>query len=128
MGTWQESGIVKEAYALNNPMVVLHSENAGGELPEEYALVRCDARNVMVDVCKKAEDRDTQILRLYEFENCRTKTQLRFPQKVAQVCLCDMLENRQRLLAEETDSVEIELAPFEICTLELDRGGNYEAF
>ena len=128
MGTWQETGIVKEAYALNNPMVVLHSENAGGELPEEYALVRCDARNVMVDVCKKAEDRDTQILRLYEFENCRTKTQLRFPQKVAQVWLCDMLENRQRLLAEETDSVEIELAPFEICTLELDRGGNYEAF
>lgn len=128
MGTWQETGIVKEAYALNNPMVVLHSENAGGELPEEYALVRCDARNVMDDVCKKAEDRDTQILRLYEFENCRTKTQLRFPQKVAQVWLCDMLENRQRLLAEETDSVEIELAPFEICTLELDRGGNYEAF
>ena len=128
MGTWQETGIVKEAYALNNPMVVLHSENAGGELPEEYALVRCDARNVMVDVCKKAEDRDTQILRLYEFENCRTKTQLRFPQKTAQVWLCDMLENRQRLLAEETDSVEIELAPFEICTLELDRGGNYEAF
>lgn len=42
MGTWQETGIVKEAYALNNPMVVLHSENAGGELPEEYALVRCE--------------------------------------------------------------------------------------
>ena len=128
MGTWQEAGIVREAYLLNDPMTVCHAPCTSGGLPEEYALVRCGARNVMVDVCKKAEDRGTQILRLYEFENCRTKTQLRFPQKAAQVWLCDMLENRQRLLAEETDAVEIELAPFEICTLELDRGGNHETF
>lgn len=117
-GSWQEAGVVREAYLLNNPMPVFHSDCSGGALPERYEAVDCDARDLMVEVLKKAEDRDAQILRLYEFENRRVRAKLRFPRKFVQLWLCDMLENRQRLLAENADTAEIEVKPFEILTFE----------
>lgn len=124
-GSWKEAGIVKEAYLLNNPLKAYRpaqfKKQAGqqGGLPEKYGFVACDNRNIMIEVMKKAEDGGDMILRLYEFENSRSQVSLTFARSVKQIWLCDMMENRQRLLAEETDRCDFTAKPFEIITLRL---------
>lgn len=76
----------------------------------------------MIEAVKKAEDSDDIVLRLYEFENTRSKVSLAFACKVKRIWLCDMMENRQELLAEEKAECSFIMKPFEITTLmaELD--------
>ena len=74
----------------------------------------------MIEVYKQAEDRKTQILRLYEFENRRTQARLHFPRQYRRIWLCNLLEEREAQLAEKTDTALMEIAPFGIVTLELE--------
>ena len=124
-GSWKEAGIVKEAYLLNNPLKLYmpkaeeKEEDTYQALPKEFGFVTCENRNIMIEVIKKAEDDGDLILRLYEFENRRSQVLLTFARKMKQIWLCDMLENRQRLLAEETAVCRFTAKPYEIVTLRL---------
>ena len=115
-GTWQSAGVVKEAYLLNNPLQAFagHGE---GTLPQALSLASADKENVMVEVVKQAEDSDATVLRLYEFENTATETVITLPEKAKAIWLCDMLERKERLLAENTDHLTLRIAPFEIVSL-----------
>ncbi len=123
IGSWKEAGIVKEAYLLNNPLKgyvpgkTARQKKEGKLLPEEYGFVTCEARNLMIEVIKKAEDGEDVILRLYEFENTRTQASLTFAKEIKQVWLCDMLENKQKMLARQTSVCTFPVKPFEIITL-----------
>ena len=122
MGTWQEAEVVKEAYLLNNPLQGMTpcketdclSTVKKSSLPERYSLVSHSARNIMIEAIKKAEDSEDMIVRLYEFENTRCDATLTFADKARQVWLCDMMEEKQELLAEETSVCNVETEPFGI--------------
>jgi len=116
-GSWQEAGTVREAYLLNNPMVCAQPACSGSGLPERYSAVNHDCRNIMVETVKKAEDTEDTVIRLYEFENTRTNVRLTLPEQAKAVWLCDMLERKQTLLGEDTDTVQLTAAPFEIITI-----------
>ena len=116
-GSWQEASTVKEAYLLNNPMVAVCSSEEGGKIPQRLSLVDHDHRNIMVESIKKAEDNDDTIIRLYEFENRRTDVHLRLHKKAAKVWLCDLMENRETLLAENAREFTVPAEPFGILTI-----------
>ncbi len=97
--------------------MLFRSKKEGKLLPEEYGFVTCEARNLMIEVIKKAEDGEDVILRLYEFENTRTQASLTFAKEIKQVWLCDMLENKQKMLARQTSVCTFPVKPFEIITL-----------
>ena len=69
---------------------------------------------------KKSEDGDGIILRIYECWNKRTKAKLTFGRCFRRIYLCDMLEVREKLLAENTSVCEIECRGYEILTLRLE--------
>lgn len=129
VGSWREAGVVKEAYLLNNPLrgVVPQTiedgsagttKNAGtANLPEEHSLVTHSNRNVMIEVVKKAEDSGDMVVRLYEFENTRCDVELTFAETAKEVWLCDMMEEKQELLAEDVKACKIKAEPFEIITV-----------
>ena len=119
-GSWQDAETVREAYLLNNPMVAICAGGAGGQMPERLSLVDHDHRNIMVESVKKAEDNDDTIIRLYEFENRRTDVHLRLHKKAAKVWLCDLMENREMLLAEDTLEFTVPAEPFGILTLRIE--------
>ena len=116
-GSWQESGTVREAYLLNNPMQAYCANGQRNGLPRRMSLVDHDHRNIMIESVKKAEDNDDTIIRLYEFENRRTDVQLRLPQKASKIWLCNMLEEKEQLLAESTDTFTVSAEPFGILTI-----------
>lgn len=115
-GTWQSAGVVKEAYLLNNPLLAFTGQG-DGHLPEKLSMASADKRNIMIEAVKKAEDSDETVIRLYEFENTATETEITLPKPAKAVWLCDMLERKQELLAENTDKVSIKVAPFEIVSI-----------
>ena len=115
-GTWQEAGTVAQAYLLNNPLQAVPAQG-GGDLPQHFSLVSHDHRNIMVEAVKQAESGEGTVIRFYEFENTRTDVQLRLPDKAGQIWLCSLMEDKQQLLAENTDTVTVPTDPFGIMTI-----------
>lgn len=119
-GSWQEAGTVREAYLLNNPLQAYAGTGTPGAMPERYGLVEHEHRNIMVESVKKAEDNDDLIIRLYEFENRKTDVRLRLPEMAARIWLCDLMEEKEVLLAENTREFTVEAEPFGILTLRVE--------
>ncbi|MEG0767899.1 MAG: glycoside hydrolase family 38 C-terminal domain-containing protein, partial [Clostridia bacterium] len=67
-GTWLESDVVREGYAFNVPVTVLPGRG------EEASLLRVNAKNIIVETVKAAEDGSGDIiLRLYECKHAQTQ-------------------------------------------------------
>lgn len=115
-GTWQDAKTADESYALNNPMTAYCSgrETAGSG---SFGLCEADAGNVMIEAVKQSESGDAVVIRLYEYMNRRSAVTVKLPEKAGEVYVSDMLENPQRLIGKDTDSVTFEIKPYEIVTL-----------
>jgi len=114
--SWQEAGTVQEAYLLNNPLRCV-SGHGEGTLPQSYCPITTDSRNIMVEVVKEAENGAGTVARFYDFENRRSKPCFSLATPAKKIWLCDMLENKKTLLAENTDRFTVNVAPFGIETV-----------
>ena len=119
-GSWQEAGTVQEAYLLNNPLQAYCASGEAGTMPQTLSLVDHDHRNIMIESVKKAEDNDDTIIRLYEFENRRTDVYLRLHKKAAKIWLCNLMEERETLLAENSQEFDLIADPFGILTIRVE--------
>jgi len=64
--TWQEAGTVREAHALNNPLVHVFQYPHPGPWRPSRPLLALDPANVMVGALKGAETGNALVLRLFE--------------------------------------------------------------
>jgi alpha-mannosidase len=113
-GSFADSDVVREAYDLNCPVLVV--PGAGGE----RSLFRVDAPNVVVETVKPAEDGSgALILRLYESKRTATRCVLATPLPVAAVEQTDMLERAEVGLRCENGEIPLDFRAFEIKTLRL---------
>ena len=90
-----------------------------GSLPDEFSLVTCSHPNVLIETVKPAEDGDGIVLRLYESCGGRAKTDLCFGFPVAEVEVCDLLENAMKKAVITQNQIALELTPFEIATIKI---------
>lgn len=123
-GDWQKAGTIREAYEVNNPVVIRQKTGETGEaisrkLPFQYGAVHIDAENVVAEVLKCSEDGRAEIVRLYECWNRRTTVEITFAEKYKKISLCNMLEEEEKILAENTNRVTLHMKPYEIVTLAL---------
>ncbi len=116
-GGFVDGGTVKESYLLNMPMETAVLGKNEGKLPEEYSLVSVDAENVALETVKKAESDDSTIIRMFEFENKKTETEIEFGFDVKELYLCDLLENASEKLEVCGNKARIKLSNYEIVTL-----------
>ena len=80
-----------------------------------YASV--DQRNVILETVKEAENGSGTVLRLYEFENARTKTVLHVPAGVTRAYSTNLLEEIEEELPVENGQVAFTIKPYEIKTI-----------
>ena len=99
----------------------MRKENQRGSLPARYSALTVDAPNVIVEAVKKAEDGEGTVIRLYEAFNRRTRVKLTLGSPVKKAFLCNMLEEREEELPVKGNEIFLELKPFEICTLRLEK-------
>ena len=120
LGSWQEAGVAAEAYQLNNPLRACVSHTGRGNLLAQYSAVTHHCRNIMVEAVKEAEDSSDTVIRLYEFENRRTRLELQLGQRAGRVWLANLMEEPEQLLTENADHVTVTVEPFEIVTLRVE--------
>jgi alpha-mannosidase len=119
MDNVNNSDVLKQAYALNNPIKAIKAMGDKTLIPLSCSLVLCNQDNVLCEVIKQAEDSDGIIVRLYESKNMRKKTKITFAFPMKQVFVCDMLENELYELQTNENTVEYDMSGFEILTLKI---------
>ncbi len=120
-GSLYEAGVIREAYALNQPMDAMELAAQAGSLPAEFSLVSCDQENVMIETVKKAEDSDAMIVRLYEAFDSRCNVTVTVPEGFKNAALCDLMENELQTLTIENGKVTLPIKNFEIVTLKFGK-------
>lgn len=113
--TWRSAATVAQAYFLNQPVRV----TAGGIAGEAYSLASVDAKNVILETVKQAEDGNGVIVRLYECENAHTTTKLHWNRPIASVTECDLQENALTDVPVEGGTFKFTIKPYEIKTFRI---------
>ena len=119
-GGWREGGVAQQAYLLNCPMTARAAGPQPGAQAPERSFFRSDARNVLIDTVKQAEDGSGIILRLYEFENRRAPVRVHGPGPLRSVTECDLMENRLDPVETEGDNFAFTIRPYEIRTFRVE--------
>ena len=110
---WYNSGLEEEAFDLNSPVVVLDGAYALGN----ESLISFDAKNIVLDAFKKAENEEAYVLRFHEYTGRRGKINLKTGLKFDSWCEADLMENP---LGEwKQTAIEVEVKPYEIKTIML---------
>lgn len=113
-GDWR-NGTVREAYCLNQPALSFR----GGKAGSEYSLASVGAPNVVLETIKQAEDGDGWIVRLYECDNARTETFLRWNRPAVSVEECNCIEEKKADASFENGGISFTILPYEIKTFRI---------
>ena len=114
-GDWREGGTVQEAYRLNQPALCVR----GAGEAQTYSLAATEHPNVMLETVKRAEDGDGWIVRLYETDNARTTSALRWSRPVSSVEECNCIEEPAAPAACENGRIPFVIKPYEIKTFRI---------
>ena len=110
---WYNSGLEEEAFDLNSSVVVLEGASALGK----ESLISFDAKNIVLDAFKKAENEEAYVLRFHEYTGRRGKINLKTGLNFDSWCEADLMENP---LGEwKQTAIEVEVKPYEIKTIML---------
>lgn len=113
-GSFFESDVIREAYELNVPALVVEGAAA------TRSLFTLGAPNVILETVKPAEDGSADIiLRLYEAKRTATRCTLETDLPLKAVVQTNMLEETEAPLACAGGSIPLDFRPFEIKTLRL---------
>jgi len=119
-GGWNEE-TQKEAYLLNDPIVVYRSKVEGrrSNATRLSSLVTCDSANVIIETVKRAEDGDGIIVRLYESQRKRGQVQVKVGGVVDSAWVTNLLEENEYALSVDNDSILLNLKPYLIVTMRI---------
>ena len=117
MGDLYSSGVINEAYCLNQPLISADVSGGCGTLENEFSFVSCDKPNVIIETVKKAEDENGVIVRMYDAFDSRTKAEITVADGFKKAYLCDLMENNIKELEFDGNIVKIPVSNFEIVTL-----------
>jgi alpha-mannosidase len=112
VGNWREGDTTREAAKLNQPAYAV----CGTKAESVRSLLSIDAKHVMVESVKLAEDGSGIILRLYEYQNRRGNVSVTLECDIKSVRECDLMENPVLELPHEGNKFEFYIKPYEIKT------------
>jgi alpha-mannosidase len=126
-GDWRAAQVVRRAYELNVPLLVVPTKDERRTTKEESddssfvlrpsSFLSTSNDHIVVETVKVADDGNGLIIRLYEAHNQRGPASLRFGRPVASAVETDLLEREIGPATVEGNAVRFEVRPFEIKTL-----------
>ena len=119
--TFDNGGVIKEAYLLNMPPEASKISANKGSLPDNWQAVSSNKGNVVIETIKKAETDDSVIVRMYESCNRRSDVTIKTGFDFKEVYECDLMENNIKKLESDNNSVTIPVKNYEIKTLKFIR-------
>lgn len=118
-GNWKQGEVVKMAYNLNCPLYTKVEDKHEGILPQQISFISIDCDNVIIEVVKKSENSDDNIVRMYECFNNRSKVICTLLKPLSYVEECDLLENSIGTVSSDYNSFAFEINPYEIKTFKI---------
>ncbi len=113
-GSFSAENVVHPAYELNIPYVCVSGR------AERRQILSVGEPNIIIEALKPAEDDSGAfIVRMYECEGAKTKTDIRFGLPVSCAELTNLLEDKIADIPVEGNSVSLEFSPYEIKTLKV---------
>ncbi len=120
-GSWQEGGVVKEAFALNCPLIAAKSEGKGN-LPANYSFISSSVENVIISAVKEAQDGEDIIVRAYEACGRRTNVKIETGFDIKSVSESDFVEAEEfAQIKADGNTFEVTMKPYEIKTFRIKR-------
>lgn len=115
-GSWDENTI-KQAYLVNNPVLVWECNTKTENKTESLSLVSVDQPNLVIETIKKAQDGNGLIIRLYESQRCRGSFTIQTGFPVEKAFRTNILEENQDSLKVENNQITGSFKPYQIITL-----------
>ena len=113
----------REAYLLNDPILINRSNGAGpvskAQQPSLPSLISTSSTNVIIETVKRAEDGNGIIVRLYESQRKRGLIQVQAGFGLQAAWVTNLLEENEKPLSVENDTIQLQLNPYQIVTLRL---------
>ncbi|MNI27230.1 hypothetical protein D3C73_809610 [compost metagenome] len=117
-GDWLQGGTVQAAWSLNNPVKAVYGKPEQLQEFSLFTLCPQSAKHVMIDVVKKAEDRNAIVLRLHEFAGMRGTVTLTSGAPILNWQETNLMERPSGELY-EAGEITFEINPYEIKTITL---------
>jgi len=123
-GGWREGGVVREAYALNYPVLAIntpsHSARGKAQLPARFSLAAVDVDHVLIETVKPAEDGEAVIFRVYECHQRRNPAvTLTLGLRPVRAVACNLMEEVETPVEIDGANLRFAIAPFEIKTFKV---------
>jgi len=115
-GSWDEN-TVKQAYLVNNPLLVWEGDKKAGTKVEPFSLVSVDQPNLVIETIKKAQDGKGLIIRIYESQRSRGLFTLQTGFPVEKAFRTNILEENQDSLSVEGNQITGTYKPYQIITI-----------
>ncbi len=115
--TWQEAGIVAEAYKFNSPLLWAHKTH--GSSPAMHSYFSIEDSNLVIDTVKKADESNAVIMRLFECHGARGNAKLKTTLPFNHAHLCNLLEDEIKTINIVNNEIELPYTPFQIITVKL---------
>ncbi|RCX18189.1 alpha-mannosidase [Fontibacillus phaseoli] len=114
-GDWLQGGTVREAWVLNNPLRL----SLGAAQGTASSLFKLSGRTAMISAVKKAEDRDTVIVRVHDYSGSRKALELDSDQRIVAWRECNLMEQSEEPWTASA-GISFVLNPYEIKTFEIE--------
>ena len=120
-GDWRTAGVVREAYALNQPLVAVPvPAQPQGTLAPTFSLAAVDADHVVIETVKEAEAGEALVIRVYESHQVRsTGVRLSFARPIRNAVECNLVEEDERPVSFSGAGLTFPIRPFEIKTFKV---------
>ena len=118
-GGWRR-GTVRRAYELNLPLRAVFAPAHSGARPARFGLLCADARHVVVETVKKAEEAPGLIVRLYEAHGRRGPVTLSFGPPLRAAYECNLVEEEERAIPHEENELRFRIGPYQIRTFRVE--------
>jgi len=118
-GDWEEGKVYHQAYQHNIDCRVVQTDKHKGGLPSLMSFVTVEPDNLIVSCFKKAEGRNSLILRLFNTSKKRVSAKIRFYRRIKKVYLLDLNERREKELKVRKGTILYSVPGKKIITFEL---------
>lgn len=122
-GDWEKARVWQQAHQHNVPLAYIQTGEHEGELPQDYSFVEVSAPELIITAIKKAEDRDSLIVRFFNVREKIVHDARIKVEKAVSARIVNLNEEPGRELTLQTDgSVQVDVIGRRIATLEFMLG------
>ncbi|HPC43510.1 MAG TPA: glycoside hydrolase family 38 C-terminal domain-containing protein [Candidatus Latescibacteria bacterium] len=119
-GDWAAAEVYKEADHINLPLEVAEVGPHKGDLPKSMSFLSISPANLVLSAFKKAEERDTFILRVFNPTGDAMNGTITFYRPIKKAWLCNMNEERRQDLEPKGNVLTLDVPKKKIMTIEFE--------